>query len=462
MQDFSALIDPKTQDIVPQQTVVDLINRKLGNVERGVAFEVVDTNFLPVPCMPGGGNDFAALVDLTQTCQVAHDSTQPIHRTLQFSMRDPKDVPGLVAQLTAQGLPLFPFNPYLHFLHVFDVMTATDLHPNVTIKVSLGYFVAIMPSFTATEGGRLYTWNCQDLTYLVNRTDFLSDWAVNPGYTGGYVQAMTDLLTAPAIPLSLGGLGKTPVYGGGSGGNDDAGPNLPLTSIAIPTTGNIAIPFGYLFQAGTNRLAAINQLASAINYYGLSMASDGTLGCVPMPFYGDAVPPVGWDYTTAPGVSIVGRPVNVAFSSQADARIANIVKVETQSTASGGTGFSSVVQNNSADSIVSTVNLKTAGGAPRALVLYESNSVTQDQQMTDLRAKLLLQQGAMLSEVLTISTMPNPLHGDREILLCQVAQSDGTIIVPSSADSPFEEQGWSLGLGPSGRMSHTLQRIVSL
>lgn len=456
MQSPAGFTDYISGQPLSADTVTKLINRQLGSTRVGIRVQVTDTLLHPVDVYNGNNSDasdITDLVDMNQTCSVTHDTTQPIHRSFTFSMRDPRDIPGKAKSLKSDGLPSFPINPYQNFVRLWYLMSAGG----VNLQVSLGYYKPVMPKRAISPASTRSDFVCQDLTTIIGRTDLMSDWTVAALYSGGYVGAMKDLLMSDSIPASVGGKGQTP------SGQDDAGPGIPANLLQFSTVGNIDVPAAYLLQAQTNRVDAVNTLAGGVNFYPIWNApGDGSFRTSQMPYYGDSIPPIGWDYSPMPETSIIEIPINQDFSSNADTRVCNVVRVVSASTASGAGAFSYVAVNDNPNSVVSTVNQRGLSGGPLAIVRYENNSQLLTQDMVELRAKILLQQGAMLVEQVTMSSLPNPLHEDHDLLTCSVTQMDGTNVIPSSADSPFEEQSWSIDLRPQGRMAHTLQRVVPI
>lgn len=454
MQDITNRVDAITGAPLSATTVQQIVNRQLGTTTTSLRLQVCDTQLNPLPVSVGNPNDpsdITDLVDQSQTCSVTHDTAQPVHRTFTFSMRDQKDIPGRAARLSAAGLPSFPIDPNQNLLRLWYRMTAGG-H---TLDVSLGYYVPVMPKRDISPGSMTYDFTCQDLTSLVAQTRFMSDWAVLPSTTGGYVGAMTAMLASGAIPKSFGGTGMTPA------GQDDAGPEVPASLIQISQVGNITIPVAYLFAFNSDRVAALNQLAGGFNFYPLWNApSDGSFRSSQMPYYGAGLPAYGWDYSPMPGVSIVEIPISQTFSNQLGNP--NIVRVVSAGTSSGAGAFSSTQINTNPDSVVSTVNRTSLSGGPRAVVYCEDNPQIQDAQVCTLRAQILLQQGAMLAETVTMSSLPNPLHEDHDLLMFNVTQADGTTVIPSSSQSLFEEQSWTMDLTPQGRHVHNCLRVVPI
>lgn len=416
--------------------------------------------------------------------QVQHDSSKPVHRSFNFTMADPDNESDLVtylplvtqAQANAyNGHALlqkgFPFNPFTCFFEVAQLWSIPSL--GISFEAPLGFFNAIMPQATLKPGGRYFIWQCADLTTLIAQTPFISDYVVEKLYPGGYLQAWVDMMHVSGTPINQGGTGITPV------GNPDAGPDIPLAMMPVgstlfPSDGNQSVIRDVLFQAGTNRADAGNQCLDALNYYpayqlvrqsgpnstALSFCSR------PVPIFSNGIPTYSWDFSTMPGAAIMVSPIQQNFSGQAQPGICNLVRVEatpsTQGAGAQSITYQAQVMNTNPNSVISTVNLKTLSGGPRAITLYERNDKCANQVMTNLRATLLLEAGAMLPEQLQLSMVHFPLFEDNDLVRIQVQNAEGEIVVPSDANSPFRIDSWTLPLAVAGRMNVSATRIVPI
>lgn len=460
MQDITQRTDLLTGSAIPASTVTTLINRQLGTPAIVPRFRVCDItrNRLPVMgskpstydannLLPWDPSDIGPLCS-NDSCTYANDVSKVSPRSLQFVMAHPRYDP------TYKNVP-FPYDPLNNLIEFSIVFKLGSL----SLEVKQGFFKCMMPDVDISPGVSIYHWVLSDLLSLTARP-LISDWTVDTQYSGGYNQAMTDMLTSSGTPLSTGGSGQTPQ------GNDDCGPSIPKNLISINPTGNQAVPFPILFKAGSIRIANINQLADYQNFYPLWVDENARLTTSQSVLYGNGPFPVGWDYSTLPASSIVDVPINRTFGQDADGRVCNVAKIVCSQTTSasvgGGQDFSATVTNRNPNSVVSLVNLKGLDGNPRGLPYFENKSNLPNQAMVDLYAKRCLQLGAMLPETVTFTTATNPFHQNRDLLMLQVTDKMQNVLIPSSPISLFEEQSWSITFGANGGMQHVAMRTIAI
>jgi hypothetical protein len=443
MLDITNINDAVTGQPVDPTFIEAMINRTLGEpVAIGGHVRVVDTSLQPVDMqIPHAeeSNDLARMV-YAQTASISCDVTQPVQRKIQFTMKDPLE----------EGQDLL-FDPWNHFIQPSMTMSCLGR----TVEFPLATYLMGNPRATISSGRRAYEFNGLDITALLSLADLLSDWTVTANYTGGHIQAVIDLMTAGSVPKSLSGTGQTPQ------GNDDAGPAWPSSVFEVDWSGNQAVGIPFPGRAGTNRVAFAADICGAINYFPIHLTNSTTVRFKRIPDYTISPPAISRDYSTT-GESIITGTIDEVFDDNNEA--CNVARVEGgQANAQGGSTFTSVQINNTADSKLSYQNLKTFGGQPRAIGKYVSEPLLVNQAMTDLRAKLLLLMGSTLHDRVQMVTLPDPRTESYEYYELGVAWKDGTIMIASDATTPFLEVGWTLPfMSHTSRMSHSLVRAVGV
>jgi hypothetical protein len=409
---------------------------------------VVDYNLQPVDLGLKGNDpsDLAPYIAIGSE-SLQWDSSQEVQKKLSFTMLDPADDPLKPVQLG--------FNPLHHFLQISTTFSCLG----VMVEFPLGTFFMDWPQVDLYRGYRIYTFAGLDLTSLIAEAEFMSDWVcttVDYGTgTKGTIQAAIDMITSDGVPKSLNGQGQT------RQGNDDAGPGIPVAYLDVDWSGNLPLAIPIIAQAGGSRITdGINALMESIQYYPIVMSNATRFRMRPMPDFLTSKPKPFWNYSTD-GHSIV-RTVHQEF--QYSSVMANVFRVEGgQAAANGGASLSSVQANQSADSQISLVNMRTLGGGPRAIARYERNTNLTTQAMVDQYCRMRLNGGDVITDKVTLTTLVNPLTDAYDYYVLNVTSKDGETRIFSDEDHPYLCVGWTMPfLSPDGEMQQTLIRAEAL
>lgn len=394
--------------------IQNAINGVYGTQAMSPRYRLLDQTLTPVTT--GGRSnvgDPADLSDYVVSCTTTSDVTQTVTGTAQFTLRE--TAPQLGTSIT--------INPLTHMIQVVWQYWATP--PSATssgdllLEVPWGVYGLIIPDRTVTDAGDIWSVQAADPSYQLNQLPFLNAWTVAAGTN--VVTAITQILTAGAIPLSQGGTGQTPV------GLDFAGPGLPASRINIaPTT--LTTPATIVYTSKDTVLSAVNALLDSINYQPLWVDGSGVFQSAPKPNYAESVPSPAWTYASGPN-STIQQPVTWRVTDQTG--LANIVKVISENATAGQT-FSSVAINN--NNTVSALCLSTLG---RAMVLVIEDDTIPDQDSCDLRAHVELQAAAVLGEQIQFGAWPNPILQPHDVIAFTYTSPDGTVSI-NNAD------GWEI------------------
>lgn len=309
------------------------------------------------------------------------------------------------------------------FLDYFDSSTGA-----LQFEVPLGVFPFVIADKTIADSGITCQALMADVTGLLDMP-FLNSYVLPVGIT--YVQAMIQILTLPTLPASLFG-------GGGStlAGADIVGAGFPASRISIPDNG-ILTPATIAFTRDQTLREALDILAAAINYYPIAADGMGTIVSSARPDLSKMPLPVPtWSFITDES-SIIHPGISWQTPSKGD--LANICCVYSENTQTAA--FSSTKYNSGNNG--SSISLSVLGYAlpPRMI----KDDTIPDQANCDLRCYVELTTAALLGELISFRTWPQPFLTDsHERYFLTINDKNGDPLISNAIG--FEETSWKMDL----------------
>lgn len=405
--------------------VTSLINHTSGyEVDRRSArFSLVDRTLQPINIgQTGPTGDTSDVSRWIETASITHDTTQSVHRTLTATFHEQT---------------IFNFNPLIHQLKVF--WDYWDPSGNLLLEVPLGVFAFPLVDRSLTDAGNVWTLHGHDATGRIANKVFLNNYVIAAGTN--YLSAITTLLTMSYLPKSQGGTGQTP------GGADMGGPAFP-TSRIVSTPTSLTLPADMAFSRKDNLLTAINTLLAAINYYPIYADCNGTLYLTPLPWLQQAIPALGWTYTTD-GTSTMQAPILQTFTNANKLANAAVVWAEHNSTPT----YYAVAYNTNRQSSISLNNLQDI------IPITVQDDLIPSTNAAQARASLELQYANIAQEQVEWQGLINPLHDAHEYVAINVTNPAGVPEIVTNAQYGFEETAWSVNLA-TGLMKHIVGRQI--
>lgn len=339
-------------------------------------------------------SDLTRFVDkVSNVAQVDHDTTRDVKRTLQVTIRG------------SSGLT-----------KLSDLVRAVYLMPmpdGGLVQFSLGTFTFLPNEDDIFPGQTWRTFDMADMGQLLVDGNFLTSYCLPAGTP--YIEGIQDLV-------------------------QDLGSPTPLKVQVVPDPG-LVMPASLCWDAGTSRLAAINDLLQAINYYP-AWWNDLTLMSVPIPDYASVVSSVTMDSTQ------VGSYIRTPHKRKPDmTKVFNqaLVRVEDPRLSPPTFGF---YQNINPASPVSVPSW-------HAKVFTETNPKMADTAAAHARAKFLVQQAAMLYQPAEVDTYAWPISQDNDILRIIYRGTDEGV-----QNNLYLETRWTMRCAPGDITTHELTQIT--
>lgn len=219
--------------------------------------------------------------------------------------------------------------------------------------------------------------------------------------------------------------------------------NLPSTLLASSLA---TLPAAREWDPGTAKTGVVSDLLTAINYNPLTF--DGSGNPTTNPYQDPNITAPTWAYVNgSDGVIIPDDGVNETLDLT-DVPNVWVRYVSSPDANSDGEGISlrSEYINSNPASPTSTATLD------RSIVDYAVVSDIADQPTLDAYTQSVAQQASQVYSVVTFSSGMIPLHTSMDVITLDWGQGP----------LKYKETGWSLELKAGGKMTHTVQRVVTV